>query len=56
MNINKTKISNTNAKATFYIVLSWGIITYLYILTNNIYNHDNILFTPNEFGEGIGTG
>ena len=28
----------------------------MYLLVNNIYNHDTILFTPNGFGEGIGTG
>ena len=49
-------IKDARLKLTFWSTLICGLITYIYLITNNIYNHDGIYLNPTGYGFGLGVG
>lgn len=48
--------NDIRTKITFIASIVFGLITYSYLLNNNVYNHDSIYMTPTGYGCGIGVG
>lgn len=52
----KDFMKNENAIYCFISSLFFGMLSYIYLFTNNLNNYDNIAVTPSGYGTGISSG
>ena len=49
-------VRNKNTVACFLSSIFWGILSYIYLFTNNLNIFDNIAMTPWGYGTGTSSG